>query len=256
MGALLLVIFVCGAALGSFINVVALRYGTTRNWAWERSACPNCSQQLRWWELVPVVSYIALRGRCVRCRTSIHLRYLLVELLCGTLTVLAFLPLPLTVEDIVQRVLLTAILTVLMLLALIDLKTFLLPDRYVLLLTALAALLLAMQPTTWRLDMLWGALAGSGFLFALWLVTRGQGIGLGDVKLMVPLGALIGLPGVVVLFFIAFCVGGLTGLLLLAQGRATMKTALPFGPFLVGAAILVLLMPQLPEQFLSFLFLV
>lgn len=248
-------VFVLGAAIGSFINVVALRYGTNKSWVWNRSACPHCQQQLRWWELLPIISFIVLGGRCSRCRAAIDPRYFFVEVLCGVITVAIFSPLPRTPNELLLCLCISAIANVLVLLSLVDAKTFLLPDHYLVVLSLLTAIVIWVQPATWQTTIVWGAVLGSGFLFVLWLSTRGRGIGLGDVKLMVPVGALLGPAGVVVLFFIAFCVGGLLGAVLLVRGKATMKTAIPFGPFLAGAAIILLLFPQLTAHFLSLLLL-
>lgn len=246
-------IFFIGAALGSFLNVVALRYGTDKKWWLNRSGCPHCSRQLRWWELIPLFSFVFLRARCGTCGATIKMQYIVMEAMMGICAVLIFSSLPLTLSDSVLRVSMLGAVGGLLVLALIDLRTFLLPDAHILILSVLVAVSLFLQPDRWNFYIFWGALVGSGFLLLLWIVTRGQGVGLGDVKLMVPLGALLGLQGVILLFFIAFCVGGLVGIVLLLQGKAAMKTAIPFGPFLAGAAILIILIPTLPAYFFTML---
>lgn len=215
---------VIGACIGSFLNVVSLRYGKKNFW-YGRSSCPDCQHALSRWELVPVLSFIALRGSCRTCGQKISWQYPVVELITATAFMWAFPSLRLAV-----------IFSLFIVLFLIDLRTMILPDIYILVLT------LATLP-----GQIAGALLGSGLLFALWAITRGRGLGLGDVKLMIPLGLLFGPLGTLTLLFFAFVSGGLLAAILLATGRVTLKTAVPFGPFLLLAAAAQLLWPALPN---------
>jgi prepilin signal peptidase PulO-like enzyme (type II secretory pathway) len=248
------VLFVLGACVGSFLNVVVLRFNSERSSLWERSQCRQCHKTLRWWELVPIISYLGLRGRCARCGARLLVQYPLVELCLGIVFVWVLYPLPLTVADLLQQLLLIAAIAGLLTIGLIDFYTFLLPDTHILFLTGVAVLLQLLHGNVVTLGTLLAVIGGAGFLLMLWLITRGQGIGLGDVKLMVPLGLLLGGMGTVVLLFGAFCLGGMIGALLLLRGSAVLKTPIPFGPFLAGMAIVLLLLPGLPEHFFSLLF--
>jgi len=243
-----------GACVGSFLNVVVLRFNSKRSSLWERSQCRQCQKTLRWWELVPIISYLGLRGRCARCGARLLFQYPLVELCLGIVFVLVLYPLPLTLADVVQQLLLITAIAGLLTIGLIDFYTFLLPDTHILFLTGVAILLRLLQENLVTVGTLFGVVGGAGFLLMLWLITRGQGIGLGDVKLMVPLGLLLGGMGTVMLLFAAFCLGGIIGVLLLLRGSAVLKTPIPFGPFLAGVAVVLLLLPGLPEQFFSLLF--
>lgn len=98
-----------------------------------------------------------------------------------------------------------------------------------------------------------GVAVGTGFLIILWFITKGRGLGIGDIKLMVPLGILFGPTGTGALLLLAFITGGAISLGLLAAHKATMKTAVPFGPFLTGVAILFIFMPDLPKIIFSWL---
>lgn len=231
-------IFVAGAAVGSFLNVVILRspeVGQGKGLA-GRSACPHCQATLRWWELVPIVSFLLLWGRCARCQAPISIQYPLVELAMGVLAVW------------LRQPLLIAVAAVLLILLVIDWRTMLLPDRFVIMLAGLAVVVLGLrQPVDW-MNVLGGVAVGAGFLGLLWLLTRGAGIGLGDVKLLVPLGALFGPWGVGVMLLLAFWGGGLLAGYLLFTKQASLKTAVPFGPFLIGAALVLLLWPTLPLE--------
>ena len=244
--------FLFGTALGSFLNVVILRWIEThpaplpyqRPEGFARSRCPYCHRTLRWWELVPLLSFTLLRARCARCHRSISVQYPLVELSFGFITLI------LGLRGDYLSIIIAALLVILFI---IDLKTFLLPDLFVgLLLVAVVVQVLSTQYLpVWQASSvlsthLTGPALGAGFLGFLWLVTRGRGLGLGDVKLMVPLGLLFGFWGTVMLLLAAFVTGGALGLVLLARGRVQLKTAVPFGPFLAGTALLWLLFPQLP----------
>lgn len=252
-----LLALVYGVCLGSFLNVVSLRYvdrlgtqPTLPATITGRSRCVHCHQVLRWWELLPLLSFIMLRGRCQRCHRALSWQYPLVE---GLMGVLAWRIAYLYPDDIFTILLIVAITALLVVLAVIDFRTFLLPDSFIAGLGIVVLAWVTYRAPSWT-SVLGGIGIGAGFLLLLWMLTRGEGIGLGDVKLMLPLGALVGSQGTIVLLFIAFCVGGLYGLFLLARRAATLKTAVPFGPFLIGAALLLIVWPTLPERFFALLF--
>lgn len=267
--------FIFGTAFGSFLNVVILRNklvaasiniplalprialgrsgdkgglgGISRG----RSACPYCHKTLTWYELIPLISFTLQRGRCHACLNQLSLQYPLVELAMGVSTLILFTPLPVSAIATASALLGTTSIALLITLFVIDLRTLILPDIFVIILSAAVALTLFINyrllVTSYGLfSTLGGAALGAGALALLWLITRGRGIGLGDVKIMLPLGALFGPAVTVVLLFLAFVAGGIVGLFLLVTGRATMKTPVPFGPFLTGAAILFILSPGLP----------
>lgn len=170
----------------------------------------------------------------------------------GMVVLLLATPVPTTAVTALLVVAEIAAAALLVALFVIDLKTMLLPDKFVvaLLLSVIVVKLVNYYqlPTTnyELLNALWGVVIGAGFMLLLWLVTRGRGVGFGDVKLMVPLGLLFGPLATTTLLFIAYMVGGVIAISLLLQKKATMKTALPFGPFLCGAALLLLLVPSVP----------
>lgn len=218
---------ILGACIGSFLNVVALRYDREDSFI-GRSRCPACLAQLSWWELVPIVSFLILRGRCHSCSEKISWQYPLVEVAAAAAWVWA------------PNVAAALILSVFIVLFLVDLRLMILPDIYIVVLTALVLARIS-SPT----DAFWGGLLGAGLLLGLWAITRGRGLGFGDVKLMLPLGMLFGPAGTLVLLFLAFTVGGAVAVYLLLTKRATLKTAVPFGPYLLAAAAVLLVFPNL-----------
>lgn len=220
-----LFVFAFGAIFGSFINVVVLRSIKGAS-LFGRSACPHCGRTLTWQELVPIFSFIFQRGRCHTCGESIAIQYPLVEFVAGLAAIALFPNIPAI-----------AFFLVLLTLFMIDMRTFLLPDFFIVLLSVLAIL--------FGQGSYEGMLLGGGFLLFLWAITSGQGIGFGDVKLLIPLGLWFGIPGTVTLLAIAFVVGALMGSYLLITKQATRKTAIAFGPYLAGAAMLLLIFPQI-----------
>lgn len=263
MALALLALFFIGSCLGSFCNVVIARSVASLTGRDNlphtfggRSLCPACGGQLRWWELIPIGSFIFLRARCRRCQAKISWQYPTVELAMGFFTLAAASPLPATIADAALAALLIIIAALLIILFVIDLRTMFLPDKFVglLLIAVLGILFLRITNQEARItNALSGAAIGTGFLLFLWLLTRGRGIGLGDVKLMAPLGLLFGPLGTTALLFIAYAAGGLLAIYLLASKKAHLKTAVPFGPFLCGAALLLLVFPTLPAQLLTLL---
>jgi len=251
-------VFVFGLIIGSFLNVVIYRFHTGKSLN-GHSHCLSCTKRLRWYELLPVVSYLALRGRCSGCGSYIPTRYLWVELITGLLFVFGFLTqLP------VFWPLTAAVIMILVIITVYDLRHLIIPDSLV---VALAILALAWQLFTsyllgWDLsillDALWGGVTLSLPLFLVWLLSFGRAMGLGDPKLALPLGFLLGnwSAGLTALI-LSFWIGAAISILLLAyqellkQGKKrlafpcsqlTMKSEVPFAPFLISAFLVTWLL--------------
>lgn len=239
---------VFGACLGSFLNVAVLRFGESRSRLTGRSRCPHCSRPLTWWEMVPIFSFLALRGRCRTCRQPLTWQYPFLESLGAIVWAAAFAAAPVTAPGYAAALLTGAIATSLLLLWALDVKYFLLPDIYVLILTLGVIGRLWVAPPASPVSALAGALAGTGLLALIWAATAGRGLGFGDVKLLLPLGLLFGLPGTFTLLFLAFTAGGLTAAILLLTKQAHLKTAVPFGPYLLAAAFVLLADPALGNR--------
>jgi len=245
-------IFLLGAGIGSFLNVVVLRFGKEQGASRGRSRCPHCERPLNPMDLVPVFSFIFLRGRCRYCDKSISPQYPIIELIMGFSALVFLWPLPADWYGMGEAAANLTLIFILLVLFVIDLRTFLLPDYYIVLLTVAVVVRQSMTMIAVN-EMQLGTLTGAGLMLALWLATRGRGLGLGDVKLIIPLGMLFGLPGTLFLLFMSFVLGGAVGSWLLATGRASAKTAVPFGPYLTGVSLTLLVWPQLPHLFWEFL---
>ncbi len=241
--AIAFILFVFGSAIGSFLHVLAERYGSSKSAFSGRSHCPHCNKTLTAIELIPIFSYVFSRARCRGCRSEIPVHYPLIELITGLLAVILLSS---------GNILLFIAACILVVLIRIDSKLMLLPDGYIYLLTGVA-LLHAWLVRVDFTDTAFGILVGVGSLYLLWILTGGAGLGFGDVKLMIPLAILLGLKGIVTLLFFASFAGGMVSIFLLASNRVTGKTAIPFGPFLAGAALILMVNPTYVDRFFSFL---
>lgn len=232
-----------GAIIGSFLNVLILRHGTGRN-VRGRSSCAACGKTLTFVDLVPIVSWVMLRGKCRQCGSAISVQYPIVEMataiLFGLIGGMA-LPLPVTI-------LACAIATVLLAIAVYDIRHTIIPDVWVVVYTLLA-ICAAFVNGEGPLTMLASAFVCAIPLFGMWFFSGGRAMGLGDVKLALGMGVLLGpWVGLFTVGF-AFIIGSAFFLPLLAVShtryslargiRVTMKSEVPFGPFLVASFFIV-----------------
>lgn len=246
-------LFLLGAILGSFLSVVILRSIAGEGWVSGRSRCDSCKNTISWYDNIPLLSYLILRGKCRYCKEPILPLHPMVEVLTGLLLVwwywggFLFFQLTQTPLSILQPLFWLAVGLLLIYLFIIDLNYMILPDKPVYVLFGLAifyriALVLAgiMQLTDFYYAIL-AALLSFLFFFCLWFFTKGAGMGFGDVKLVIPLALLLGAQKMVVCLFIAFILGAVVGLVLILFGKGKLKTAIPFGPFLITATAVSLL---------------
>ncbi len=238
-------VFFFGSAWGSFLNV--LIYRLPREISVLRkppSSCPGCSTPIRWYDNLPIVSWLALRGRCRQCKTRISIRYPLVEATAGLMCVAALLKWGISVTGIEVLIFSWVSLA----LGLIDFDFQILPDTLTYPSIAFGLICSLLGGYTWWLDSVVGAAVGALLpilvivVYRLW---RGvEGMGWGDVKYLAAIGAVVGLRGVVGVLVIGATLGALVGIGLIVSGKGSGKTALPFGTFLALAAILWLYSPS------------
>lgn len=247
-----ILIFVLGTIIGSFLNVVIFRYNTGRSVVSGRSQCLSCSKILRWHELIPILSFLIQGGRCRKCLSRISAQYPAVELLTGLLFVLIVnlgLPLELTLLYFV-------IFSLLLVITAYDLRHKIIPDGLVLAFAALSLLRLflisvRLAPPLAGFD--WPVFAKgivSGVLLfsalgLIWFLSRGRLMGLGDAKLALGTGLLLGFHGGVSALILAFWSGAAAGLLLILLSRLsrrrsyfTIKSEMPFAPFIIFGVLL------------------
>lgn len=241
---------VLGLVIGSFLNVVIFRVPHGESIVSPASHCPTCGHYLRPWELIPVLSFLALKGRCSKCGIKISWRYPLVELLTGILFVAVYL---LRSDRTTLGIILDlSFLSLLIALTFIDVDTFRLPDILVSLTagTGLASALVTGNPGIWQ-SLGGGLAAGSLFFFIAYFYA--DGMGWGDVKFVAALGLYLGFPGIFMAVFIASILGVIVGTLRILCLKKSWKDPIPFGPFLAGGAVIMLLWGrQLAELYGNF----
>ncbi len=245
---------VFGLIIGSFLNVLVLRYKTGRGLS-GRSGCPSCGKTLHWYELIPVISFIIQKGRCASCHSKISFQYPLVELLTAGLFVLSAWK-AFSVGGVylyIHFAHLALMMSLLVALVVYDIKHTIIPNFFVYLFDICAlAYVFANYSGTFTAP-LWSPIVSAAVVAApfafLWLVSSGRWMGLGDAKLSLGIGAALSFVGGLSALVWAFWAGALVSLFLLAlsklrlrhRGRHfTMKSEVPFAPFLVFGFLIVL----------------
>ncbi|MCQ4288642.1 A24 family peptidase [Pseudomonas stutzeri] len=268
-------VFVLGLLVGSFLNVVIHRLpimmqrdwraqareflelpgepATTFNLVLPHSHCPHCDHEIRPWENIPLVSWLALRGKCSSCKAPISKRYPLVELACGLLSAYVAWHFGFTWQAGAMLLLTWGLLAM----SMIDVDHQLLPDSIVLPLLWLGLLVNLFGLFTTLPDAVWGAVAGYLSLWSVYwlfkLVTGKEGMGYGDFKLLAMLGAWGGWQVLPLTILLSSVVGAVLGTIMLRVQRADSGTAIPFGPYLAIAGWVALLWgDQITSSYLQF----
>lgn len=266
----LLIFFVFGAAIGSFLNVVILR-GLEDKTLSGRSECPHCKHKLAIFDLIPIVSFVFLAGKCRYCQKTISFQYPLIEALTGFLFTLALLNFltksPLAVEPVflLDLAFILFLISVCMVVSVIDLKSGLILDKIVLPASLVALIYhavviggqtltekgLTLALVSFGSNILTGFGIGSFFL-AIIILTSGKGMGGGDAKLGFFIGIALGWPLAIFALFVAFLTGAIGSVMLILLGKKNLKGSVPFGPFLaLGTVITVLYGKPLLEAYLK-----
>lgn len=243
---------VLGLAVGSFLNVCIYRLPRRESLLWPASHCPSCGRPLAWYENVPLVSWVALRGRCRTCRAPISPAYPIVEGATSVVFAGAALVYGLTWLLAVRLLFASALIV----LFVIDLRHRILPNAITL--PGIAAGFVAswFLPPGW-ISSLIGIVAGGGVLLLIaeaYYRVRGQeGLGMGDVKMLAMIGAFLGWPLTVLTLVLASFAGSVVGVALIASRRGSMQAALPFGTFLaLGAIVAAVAGDRILAWYLSF----
>ncbi|MBI2609846.1 prepilin peptidase [Candidatus Giovannonibacteria bacterium] len=249
-------VFLFGLAVGSFANVVILRYGTGERIVNSRSHCFHCGCQLEWPDLMPVLSFFVLKGKCRHCHSKISIQYPLVELVFGALFLLTFLKWSRdfgSYEHLPVLFLWLFSIFLLVILSAYDFRHKILPDLF--------SFLFIFSGLALSVFFFWNgvenfvlALAPAFLIFFLWLFSRGRAMGFGDAKLMLGGGLFLGWPSALFALVFSFWAGAFYGItLLLIDRRISLKSEIPFGPFLVLGILIVFFFAKSFEQFFQIL---
>lgn len=232
-----ILIFVLGLCCGSFVNMLVFRtaekYKLIKKGKHEqgkRSFCDFCGKQLRWYENVPVLSWVIQGGKSKCCDKKLPVTYPIVELTMGVLLVLNFQFL--NFQNLFLLGVESLMITMLVFAAVFDIKYMILPDFSTGILVVCAVVLLLVTGDGVALNVI-SAVGGGGFLLVLYWMTKGKGMGMGDVKLAVFMGLWLGWPRIVVAFYVAFVAGAVVGGGLMLVKKLKRKSIIAFGPFLI-----------------------
>jgi len=258
-------LFMFGASIGSFLNVVSLRLPKNISIVTKSSECPTCYHKIVWWALIPIFGYFLTKAKCTKCKAKISMRYPIVECITGVLTLISIYSYStptniltnlgyLGFEPVIGTYKyqdLFLIMSALWLcytgivLSLIDLDLRILPDVITLPGTIISLILGAINPYVGWQNALTGMLVGAGGIFLIAIsysfLRKKEGLGFGDVKYLGFLGAIVGWQGVIQIIAIASALGSIIGIFIMIIKKENMNLALPFGPFLAFAGWVVFL---------------
>ena len=224
-----------GLFLGSFLGGLIDRLPKGQNVLWGRSHCDYCKRNLRWYELVPVFSFIVQKGRCLRCKKRLSFLYPIIELI----TAIGF-GLLYTVFDSSMLTYIGALIVFCSFVVIFfaDFQYQIIPDSMIISgLVGIALWLFLSVPFPLLPRHVVASICAGTFFYLLWRVTKGRGMGLGDVKFAFLLGLLLGYPGIIAALYIAFLTGAAVGVILIFAGGKTLKSSIAFGPFMVLGAV-------------------
>lgn len=230
------IIFLFGLAVGSFLNCVIYRLEKKKSFFKGRSYCPHCKHVLSWRDLVPLFSFLLLKRRCRHCQKKISWQYPLVELATGFL----FLSI-VNFQNLIEICFLLLISCFLIVIFVYDLKYYIIPNKVIYPAIAIAFLYRLFEfLKSGVYSPFVAAFAAAAFFLVIILISRGKWMGLGDVKLAFFMGLFLGYPNVLVALFLAFFIGAIIGVGLILAGKKTLKSEVPFGPFLIIGTFIAL----------------
>lgn len=253
----LFILFIFGLSVGSFLNVLIDRLPKGESPVKGRSHCDKCKKTLKWYDLIPLLSFLILKGKCRYCKTKLSFYYPIIEFTTGVMFVLTFLFVgsmnhELRIMDLGYYLFLVSSLIVIFF---ADLKYGIIPDKVLFPAVAISFLYLFINHSSLIINHFLAGLGASLFFLLLFLITRGRGMGFGDVKLSFLMGLILGFPNIIVSLYVAFLTGAIIGcILILWQKKRIRGTTIPFGPFLaIGTLISIFFGESLIQSFLQVL---
>ena len=231
---LYILIFLYGIIIGSFLNVCIYRIPLGESISKQRSHCMSCGYQLRWYDLVPLFSWLMLGGKCRKCKASISPQYPIIEAINGVLYLLIFLVNGMSLESILYCLMASALLA----LSVIDFRTYEIPFGFNVFITVLGVIRVATDLENWS-EYIIGFFAVSAVLELLLVVSKGRAIGGGDVKLMAACGILIGWRLILIAFFVGCILGSVIHIIRMKLSNA--EHVLAMGPYLSAGVLIAVL---------------
>jgi leader peptidase (prepilin peptidase) / N-methyltransferase len=233
-------VFLLGTCIGSFLNVCICRLPQNMSIVKPGSACPKCGHRLKWWENIPILSFLFLKGKCRSCGKGISLRYPTVELLSGLLALALWYRFGFGPEFFIYFYFSACLIIV----TFVDFSHQIIPDAVSLSGIAVGFLSSFLLPGLSWWDSLLGILMGGGILFLVawgyYILAHREGMGGGDIKLLAMIGAFLGWQAIPLVIFLSAAVGSVAGLALMSVHKGDRHMAISYGPFLAGAALITL----------------
>ena len=238
---MIILVIIYGLLIGSFLNVLIYRIPRDESIAFPGSHCPECDHKLRWYDNIPVMSYMMLKGKCRYCGTKISVQYPLIETFNTIIYVVLYIFFGWSIDFVAFALLASVLIAI----AGIDLKEQIIPDSLVLYILVIEVLHKALNyfingVSPRLVDSLLGLAVAGGIFLLIVLLSKG-GMGGGDVTLIGALGFVIGLKGILLTIFFSFILGAIISIFLLASGLKTRKDPIPFGPFIILGFFITLL---------------
>lgn len=246
-------IFLFGLIVGSFLNCLIYRLEKGEGFFFGRSYCPHCKHKLSWQDLIPVLSFFILKGKCRYCQQKISWQYPLVEIATGSLFFLITnYQLPITnFYEFITLCFLFLISCFLTIIFVYDLKHCIIPDKVIYPAIFVSCIWYLISGIFFNfytkyqiLNTISSAIGAAGFFLLIVFVSRGKWMGVGDVKLAILMGLILGWPNILVALFSAFFLGAIIGIGLVILGKKTFKSEVPFAPFLVTGTFVAMFFGQ------------
>ena len=245
-------VFLFGLAVGSFLNCLIFRLEKNESFLKGRSYCPHCKHKLNWQDLIPVFSFLILKGKCRYCQKKISWQYPLVELAAAILFTLII---HYTFPNFLFSIFYFLLSCFLIIIFVYDLKHYLILDKviYPAIFTSFLCNLI-LHSGFYILNSIYSALGASAFFLSIFLISRDKWLGFGDVKLGFFMGLFLSFPKILVALFFAYLIGAIIGIGLVLAKKKTLKSEVPFGPFLVTGTFFALFFGnQIIYWYLNFL---
>ncbi len=235
-------LFLLGISIGSFLNVLIDRLPYGEDIIKGRSYCDHCHHKLAWYDLVPLLSFIFLRRKCRYCKKLISWQYPAIELISGAFYLCVFIYWSnyFSFLNPIYLFYWLCVISALIAVFMIDLKYHIIPDQLVIFLVVTVSLFEFLLDRSNLINHFLTGIIFFLFFLLLFIITKGRGMGMGDVKFAFFMGFFLGFPKIIISFYLSFLTGALISLILIIIRKKTMKSTIPFGPFLVVATLVSL----------------
>ena len=237
------VVMLLGLCIGSFLNVCIYRLPIEESIGFPPSHCTSCGYKLKLYDLIPVLSFVILKGKCRGCKEKISFQYPIIELINGIIYLLIYLQYGVSMNTL-KYMLLTSIMIVI---GMIDFKTMYVMTSTTIFAGLAGSAFIIFQWVTegkFPLDNIIGAIIGLGFIGFIFVLTLGNAMGGGDLEIAFVIGLFLGVKATIFMLFMAFIIGGIVSVYLLIKKTKGMKSQIPFGPYLAMGAIIAIFLGE------------